>query len=312
MWRQLEKDIRTTRGQRDTSSHEQRPDVHLPKTINGRDEKDRRCDLTRPIKNQKIDWIFTHWWAGDLPYVFERHTDITMFLSKKQVQTLAPGNELEDDVVNAYMELVRLQERYMWQNGDLYFPAKRFFIAPSFLMYQSKRLSTNLNMDPYKKTGAELADQINFFKTYHRQFQGADIQLCDYSLFPTCTGGHWILFIVDLNKMKVLLVDPLREDGPSEKVLPCWLNYLDPQRFRKKFMKMAIVTARPKQDTRVDCGVYVCKYVDAILNGIRLEHAVWHPYDDVETFCYRITWELRRGRARHLSAWGLTQKNLGL
>ncbi|KAL8145237.1 hypothetical protein AgCh_003436 [Apium graveolens] len=147
--------------------------------------EDRRGDLTRPIKNRKIDWIFTHWWAGDLPYVFKRHTDITMFLSKKQVQTLAPRNELEDDVVNAYMEL--------------------------------------------------------------------------------------------------------------EKVLPCWLYYLDPQRFTKKFMKMAIVTARPKQDTGVDCGVYVCKYVDVILNGIRLEHAVWHPYDDVETFRYRITWELRRG-----------------
>ncbi|KAL8109123.1 hypothetical protein AgCh_025275 [Apium graveolens] len=203
-----------------------------------------------------------------------------MFLSKKQVQILAPGNELEDDVVNAYMEL----------------------------------------MDPYKKTGAELAEQIDFFQTYYRQFQGPDIQLCDYALFPTCTGGHWILFIVDLNKMKVLLVDPLREDGPFsnfkmlyfEKVLPCWLNYLDPQRFTKKFMKMAIVTARPKQDTGCDCGVYVCKYVDVILNGIRLEHAIWHPYDDVETFRYRITWELRRGRARHLSAWGLTQRNLGL
>ncbi|KAL8112475.1 hypothetical protein AgCh_019979 [Apium graveolens] len=248
--------------------------------------EDRRGDLTRPIKNRKIDWIFTHWWAGDLPYVFERHTDITMFLSKKQVQTLATGNELEDDVFNAYMEL----------------------------------------MDPYKKTGEELAEQIDFFKTYHRQFQGPDIQLCDYALFPTCTGGHWILFIVDLNKMKVLLVDPLREDGPfcnfkmlysvqyyfMEKVLPCWLNYLDPQRFTKKFMKMTIVTARPKQDTGVDCGVYVCNYVDVILNGIRLEHAVWHPYDDVETFRYRITWKLCRGRARHLSAWGLTQRNLGL
>ncbi|XP_074355665.1 ubiquitin-like-specific protease ESD4 [Apium graveolens] len=181
-------------------------------------------------------------------------------------------------------------------------------------------------MDPYKKTGEELAEQIDFFKTYHRQFQGPDIQLCDYALFPTCTGGHWILFIVDLNKIKLLLIDPLREDGPfynfkmlysvqyyfMEKVLPCWLNYLDPQRFTKKFMKMAIVTARPKQDTGVDCGVYVCKYVDVILNGIRLEHTFWHPYDDVETFRYRITWELRRGRARHLSAWGLTQRNLCL
>ena len=77
-------------------------------------------------------------------------------------------------------------------------------------------------------------------------------------------------------------------------------------------MRVVVQKARPKQDTGCDCGVYVCKYVDTLLNGIALESAVWHPYDDVETFRYRITWELCRGRGRHLSVWGLTQRNLGV
>ncbi|XP_074362489.1 putative ubiquitin-like-specific protease 1B [Apium graveolens] len=174
-----------------------------------------------------------------------------MFLSKKQVQILAPGNELEDDIVNAYMELVRLRERWIHT----------------------------------RRHERSLLNRLTSFRPTIGNFKG---QISSY-----------VIMLYFLHALE-------------EKVLPCWLNYLDPQRFTKKFMKMAIVTARPKQDTGCDCGVYVCKYVDVILNGIRLEHAIWHPYDDVETFRYRITWELRRGRARHLSAWGLTQRNLGL
>ena len=123
---------------------ERSEDYYKDKEKRGGD--DRQGDLNRPIKNRKIDWIFTHWWCNDLPYVFEKHTDITMTLTRKQVQTLAPANELEDDVVNAYMELVRLRERYMRQSGDLHSKAKRFFIAPSFLMYQSQTICKDLNV----------------------------------------------------------------------------------------------------------------------------------------------------------------------
>lgn len=63
------------------------------------------------------------------------------------MQTLAPGRELEDDVVNAYVELLKLREMYMWDRfKELKAPAKRFYTAPSFLMYQSEALCTNLNV----------------------------------------------------------------------------------------------------------------------------------------------------------------------
>ncbi|XP_074332426.1 uncharacterized protein LOC141670462 isoform X2 [Apium graveolens] len=105
----------------------------------------RTGDLTRPLNNRKINWIYRHWWSNDLSYIFERHTGCTFYLTRKQLQCLAPGHEPEDDVVNAYMELVKLRERHFWERShDLRPPAKRY-TAPSFFLFQALDLCGNLN-----------------------------------------------------------------------------------------------------------------------------------------------------------------------
>ena len=68
---------------------------------------------------------------------------------------------------------------------------------------------------------------------------------------------------------------------------------------------------RPKQKGGVDCGVYVCKYMDAMLNGISIPSAHWDPEKDVITFRYRIAHELLNGEARHLSEWSFRERELG-
>ncbi|KAL8088727.1 hypothetical protein AgCh_038492 [Apium graveolens] len=66
--------------------------------------------------------------------------------------------------------------------------------------------------------------------------------------------------------------------------------------------------ARPKQDGGIDCGVYVSKYMDAMLNGISLLSAVWNAKVDVQTFRYRMAHDLSKGVARHISEWGIRQR----
>lgn len=47
-----------------------------------------------------------------------------------------------------------------------------------------------------------------------------------------------------------------------------------------------------------------------MMDAITLDKDVWHPYEDVETFRYRISWKLRKGHARHISERGMKQKKL--
>lgn len=89
------------------------------------------------------------------------------------------------------------------------------------------------------------------------------------------------------------------------------LNYLHPARFSVKYMKVKAVDDRPKQEGGVNCGVYVCKYIDAILNGIPLRTAEWSSNVDIRTFRYRIAHELKQGEARRICDWGIKERQLG-
>lgn len=97
-----------------------------------------------------------------------------------------------------------------------------------------------------------------------------------------------------------------------EKLLSCMLHYLDKQRFMEdNFMFVNYVKERPKQVGGSDCGMYVCKYMNAILNGIPLHLAVWTPPDDIITFRYCIAWEIFKGKARKIADDGINRRNEG-
>lgn len=90
------------------------------------------------------------------------------------------------------------------------------------------------------------------------------------------------------------------------------LHHLHPKKFPKKFaMRVKTISERPKQVGTNDCGVYVCKYIDALLNAIPLNEAAWDPIYDVRTFRLRIAWELLNGEARHMIESGVQLRQLG-
>ncbi|KAK1368573.1 hypothetical protein POM88_034665 [Heracleum sosnowskyi] len=86
-----------------------------------KDERDRggpsrEGDLTRPLKNRKIRWLFRHWWTNDDEFLWQTHSQkcVTMSLTKEKLLTLKPGNSLEDSIMNAYMELLKIRENNLW------------------------------------------------------------------------------------------------------------------------------------------------------------------------------------------------------
>lgn len=91
------------------------------------------------------------------------------------------------------------------------------------------------------------------------------------------------------------------------------LHKLNPDRFpANKYMRVKELDKRPKQDNGIDCGVYVFKYIDAILNGINLGEAYWDPKLTILTFRYRIAHEIKNGEARQMSEWSMRQRLKGL
>ena len=114
---------------------------------------ERRGDLTRPLKNRKVRWLFRHWWNLEGDFIWYDHggKGVTYQLSHESVMTLRPSFWLEDEVVNAYGELLRLREISLWKNWSKYpiteqFKPQKYFIAPSFMMVVALHHCPNLKV----------------------------------------------------------------------------------------------------------------------------------------------------------------------
>ncbi|KAL8114840.1 hypothetical protein AgCh_021620 [Apium graveolens] len=174
---------------------------------------ERRGDMTRPLKNRKVRWLYRHFWSLEVDYIWHDHSErgVTYPLTHSQVKTLRPEYWVEDDILNAYGELLRLREDKLWEKWEKFPDLK--------------------------------VSSLGGFSEYPKRVHGLD--------------------------------------------------------------------ARPKQDGGIDYGVYVSKYMDAMLNGISLPSAVWNAKVDVQTFRYRMAHELSKGVARHISEWGILQREAG-
>lgn len=64
---------------------------------------------------------------------------------------------------------------------------------------------------------------------------------------------------------------------------------------------------RPKQVNGTDCGIYVMKYMDYILQGFDLGALRWSQ-EDVEVFRYRIAVEIQKGEARRIPGFLMRQR----
>lgn len=172
--------------------------------------RERSGDLTRPLKNRKIRWLYRSWWSAEEAFEWMDHGGrVTNVLIWKQVQTLKPLYWLQDDVLNAYLELVKIMDFDLFGQSP---STKKYFFAPSFFFHRAMFQCPDLQVHPDAKTFEEFKGQIAFYEEFKGQYTGPDLVNCDYAFFPSCSGSHWILFIVDLKNSNICLVDPLNED----------------------------------------------------------------------------------------------------
>ncbi|WOG87868.1 hypothetical protein DCAR_0207100 [Daucus carota subsp. sativus] len=98
-----------------------------------------------------------------------------------------------------------------------------------------------------------------------------------------------------------------------EWVLRTWLEAKDKfcERRQEVFpegpAQISALMRRPKQSNHTDCGIFVMKYMDYMLQGFHLQSMSWTS-SDVETFRYRIAKEIQRGKARMIPGFLMKQR----
>ncbi|XP_074352952.1 putative ubiquitin-like-specific protease 1B [Apium graveolens] len=155
------------------------------------------------------------------------------------IQTLKPECDVDNNVVDAYIELLKVRESISGMEPT----TKKFFFNFSFFVQLL------------------LKDYCKNLKA-HPEAELSNVQL----------AGLQSLY-----------------DSYADCIVPAMLHYLDPSGFDGHKMKVHFLQERPMQSNTHDCGVYVCKYMGAILNGISLRDAVWEPVLGIWTFQYRIS-----------------------
>ena len=71
--------------------------------------------------------------------------------------------------------------------------------------------------------------------------------------------------------------------------------------------QISALIRRPKQNNYTDCGIFVMKYMDYMLQGFHLQSMTWTT-SDVETFRYRIAKEIQREKARMIPGFLMKQR----
>ncbi|KAK1378692.1 hypothetical protein POM88_025436 [Heracleum sosnowskyi] len=69
--------------------------------------------------------------------------------------------------------------------------------------------------------------------------------------------------------------------------------------FPKEEPNVQAWSRRPKQRNSTDCGLFVMKYMDYLLQDYEIESLQWED-EDIEIFRYRIAKELQKGKARRI------------
>ncbi|XP_074365100.1 uncharacterized protein LOC141706181 isoform X3 [Apium graveolens] len=135
-----------------------------------RGSPERRGDMTRPLKNRKVRWLYRHFWSLEVDYIWRDHSErgVTYPLTHSQVKNLRPEYWVEDDVLNAYGELLRLREDKLWEKWEKIsitesFKPRRYFITPSFFMAMAL---PNLKASPNTLKGDAKKSMVKLFRDY--------------------------------------------------------------------------------------------------------------------------------------------------
>ncbi|KAK1386419.1 hypothetical protein POM88_014597 [Heracleum sosnowskyi] len=284
------------------------PSSSRPEKLDVRRLRDRKWQINKPLSESKKEAIKSIWgWGSDGEVKMKEGIVHKSFhLSAKAMLSLAPGTWIDDRIIYTYMTLLRDHEEEIAMGNVFERKPTYYFMDPLFMTLARK-------MDFQRETQRV----TNFYLHWATCGVGPAINKVDFIFFPTCVNeNHWILFVFAVKKWGVIQLDPLCDDAeyPAEErvmvgLLANMLRYLDrnAMNFPKEAPKVQAWSRRPKQRNSKDCGLFVMKYMDYLLQGYEMESLQWED-EDMEIFRYRIAKELQQGKPRRIPGFLMRQR----
>lgn len=187
-------------------------------------------------------------------------------ITRGDIQTLEPGEWLNDEIINFYMNLL------VQRNDSEGYPALHAF---STFFY------------PKLKHGG--------YSAVKRWTRGMNLFEKEIILVPIHQKVHWSLIEIDLRKCSITYYDSMGHTGQSicETIFQYLQNEsktrrnveLDPAEWKQYSMTSAEI---PQQLNGSDCGVFTCKYADYISR----DQPVTFSQQHMPLFRKRMVWEI--------------------
>eukprot|EP00397_Hematodinium_sp_SG-2012_P055693 GEMP01068160.1.p1 GENE.GEMP01068160.1~~GEMP01068160.1.p1 ORF type:complete len:334 (+),score=46.19 GEMP01068160.1:196-1197(+) len=205
-------------------------------------------------------------------------------LLEKDFHTLKPGRWLNDEIINGYIKLL--------VTGEI---PLRVHAFNTFFW------STISSFEP--KTKKPLSYDYAKVKRWTRR-QKVDIFDLDLIIVPVNINEmHWTLGCIDMRAKKVRFYDSL--GTPSNSTFADFMiRYVKDEHKDKKGSALSDadeweaedVIDNPQQDNGYDCGVFLCKYAECLVNDISFNFS----QSDIENCRYSMALELFEGKVRNI------------
>lgn len=187
------------------------------------------------------------------------HEASNIAITRSQMQCMAPGQWLNDEVINLYLYLLQERDTRLRGGQDGHKYPKCHFFSTFFLnkLYKDKGV---YKYDEVRRwtipTRLKLAGQAS-----------SCILDCDKIILPVHQGIHWTAAVIDLARKEVAYYDSM--GGEDDDVIDSLLQYIkdeaknkrqqdwDVSEWRKRYPKDI-----PRQRNGCDCGVFTIMYAD--------------------------------------------------
>ncbi|XP_064597356.1 sentrin-specific protease 1-like [Liolophura sinensis] len=228
----------------------------------GSTQADEFPELTSDME-EEIDWALV---PNPGEEVLTEHFKIQ--IKRRDMNTLAGLNWLNDEIINFYMNL--LMERGGKDDFSKVYAFNTFFYP--------KMLSSG-------------------YSSIRRWTRRTDIFENDYLLIPIHLGMHWCLATVDFTKKEINYYDSM--GGRNPQCLNTIRQYLCDESLDKRKTEFDLtgwtcqeVKGIPEQLNGSDCGMFACKYAEYITRGSEITFTQEHmPY-----FRRRMVYEILKNK----------------
>lgn len=293
-----------------------------PSKLPTRRMKGEKWSITKDLDVHKRNEIYADWgWGiGQKPNLKGGIEVCGHHISETAMQSLAPASWIDDRIIFCYMALLREREETIhrsniWERKPIYYFMDPYFIVMGWDHMKKIKRAIRKGESQLNKAWHDALRSLHGFAT---SSIGPSVVEADYIFLPCCVSGvHWILFMVCTKTFDVILLDSMNDEVEYSKetevvswLLPRFLLKLKPQMERDPDSSHVVpLPQRPKQRNSNDCGVFVMKYMDFMLQGYDITSIASWSEHLVNMFRYRIAKELQAGKARGISSVRMRQRH---